>query len=135
LKKARPEQGGPLLFNRSTVERLNGLNYPPAMAYTYEELKKKTVAELREIASGVQDDRVQGYSQMNKDHLLPALCAALGVEHEHHVEGIDKAAVKTKMRQLQKQRDAAVESGDHAQLKQLRRQIHRLNHQIRAHMS
>lgn len=105
------------------------------MAYTYEELKKKTVQELREIAQGVKHDAVQGASQMNKEHLLPALCKALGIEmHEHHgVWGIDKAAIKTKLRELKKTRDAALESHDAEQLRSVRRQIHRLNRQIRAH--
>lgn len=69
--------------------------------------------------------------------MLPALCKALGIDiHEHHtVTGIDKAAVKSQMRELKKQRAAALEAQDHAQLKSLRRQIHRLNHQIRAHMA
>ena len=107
------------------------------MAYTYEELKEKTIAELRDIAKDVQSEHVQGYSQLNKEHLLPALCKALGIDiHEHHtVTGIDKAAVKSQMRELKKQRAAALEAQDHAQLKSLRRQIHRLNHQIRAHMA
>ena len=106
------------------------------MAYTYEELKDKTVAELREIAKGVEHhEAVQGFSQMNKDHLLPALCKALGVDaHVHHqAAGIDKAAIKTKMRELQQRRDAALGAHDHDALKSLRRQIHRLNWQIRAH--
>ena len=56
--------------------------------------------------------------------------------HEHHVvTGIDKATIKAKMRELKKRRDAALEARDHAELKMLRRQIHRFNHQIRAHMS
>lgn len=107
------------------------------MAYTYEELKEKTIAELRDIAKDVESEHVQGYSQMNKDHLLPALCRALGIDvHEHHtVSGIDKPAIKAKMRELKKQRDAALEARDHAQLKVLRRQLHRLNRQIRGHMS
>ena len=107
------------------------------MAYTYEELKGKTIAELRDIAKDVESEHVQGYSQMNKDLLLPALCRALGIDvHEHHsVSGIDKAAIKSKMRELKKPRDAALESHDHAQLKRLRRQIHGLNHQIRAHVT
>jgi DNA-binding IclR family transcriptional regulator len=106
------------------------------MAHTYETLKGKTIAELRDIAKDVQSEHVQGYSQMNKEHLLPALCKALGIDiHEHYtVAGIDKSAVKARMRELKKQRDAALESQDHAELKSLRRQIHRLNHQIRAHM-
>ena len=48
------------------------------MPYTYHELKVKTVQELRDIAKDIPHDAVQGYSQMNKDHLLPALCKALG---------------------------------------------------------
>ena len=107
------------------------------MAHTYEELKAKTVAELRDIAKDIQHDAVQGASQMNKDHLLPAICKALGIDtHEHHeVHGIDKPAIKARIRELKKERDAALESHDAAQLKSLRRQMHRLNHQIRVHMS
>src|SRR5436309_14040374 len=108
------------------------------MAYTFHELKEKTIQELREIAKGVENqDAVQGFSQMNKEHLLPALCKALGIDtHEHHhVEGIDKAAIKAKMRELRKQRDAALEQHDHDVLKGVRRQIHRLNRQIRAHVA
>ena len=107
------------------------------MAYTYHDLKLKTVQELRDIAKDVQHDAVQGYSQMNKEHLLPALCKALGIEtHEHHdVTGIDKPAVKQKMRELRKKRDAAAEAHDGDALKSVRRQIHRLNRQIRAHVS
>jgi DNA-binding IclR family transcriptional regulator len=107
------------------------------MAYTYQDLKKKTIQDLRDIAKDVQHDAVQGYSQMNKEHLLPALCKALGIDvHEHHtVSGIDKPAIKAEMRELRKRRDAALEARDHTQLKQLRRQIHGLNRQIRAHVS
>jgi hypothetical protein len=109
-----------------------------AVAYTYHDLKGKTVQELREIAQTVeQHDAVQGFSQMNKDHLLPALCKALGIDtHEHHaVVGIDKPAITAKMRELQAKRDSALESGNHDQLKSVRRQIHRLNCQIRAHVA
>ena len=108
------------------------------MAYTYHELKEKTIQELREIAKGVENqEAVQGYSQLNKEHLLPALCKALGVAvHEHHdVVGIDKPAIKTQMRELKKKRDAAIEAHDSDALKSVRRQIHRLNRQIRAHVA
>ena len=107
------------------------------MAYTYEELKAKTVAELRDIAKDLSSEHVQGHSQMNKDHLLPALCRALGIDtHEHGaVVGIDKPAIKAKMRELRKQRDAALEAHDRDALKSVRRQLHRLNRQIRAHVS
>ena len=108
------------------------------MAQTYHELKGMTIQELREIAKGVENqDAVQGYSQLNKEHLLPALCKALGIPiHEHHeVVGIDKASIKAQMRELKKKRDAAVEAHDSDTLKSVRRQIHRLNRQIRAHVA
>ena len=54
------------------------------MSFTHAELKKKTVAELREIAKGIEHEAVQGYSQLNKEHLLVALCKALNIDmHEH----------------------------------------------------
>lgn len=104
------------------------------MAYTYHELKLKSVAELREIAKGLDHEAVKGYTQLNKEHLLPALCKALGVDtHEHHeAKGIDKGAIKTKMRELKAGRAKALEAHDHEQLKKIRRHLHRLNHRIRA---
>jgi hypothetical protein len=84
----------------------------------------------------VQHEAVQGYTQLNKDHLLVALCTALSIPiHEHHdAVGIDKAAIKAKMRALKKDRDAALEAGDHATLKAVRRSMHGLNRQIKKHL-
>jgi len=106
------------------------------MAFTYHELKAKNIGELREIAKDLKHDAVQGYTQLNKDHLLVALCTALGIPfHEHHdAVGIDKAALKAKMRALKKDRDAAVAAGDHARLKAVRRQVHGLNRRIKQHL-
>jgi len=102
------------------------------MAYSYDELRVKTVAELREIAKDV----VSGSSQMNKDHLLPALCRALGIEtHAHHeVHGVDKPTIKAQLRDLKAERSKALDIHDHERLKSIRRQMHHLNHQIRSHM-
>lgn len=102
------------------------------MAYSYDELRVKTVAELREIAKEV----VSGSSQMNKDHLLPALCRALGIEtHAHHeVHGVDKPTIKAQLRDLKAERSKALDIHDHERLKSIRRQMHHLNHQIRSHM-
>jgi hypothetical protein len=104
------------------------------MAHTYEELKKKTVAELREIAKDIEHEAVQGYTQMNKEHLLPALAKALGIDtHAHHAAALaQKAAVKAKMREIRAEKAKAVESGDHDTVRQLRRQYHRLNHALRS---
>jgi hypothetical protein len=106
------------------------------VAYTYQELKGKTVQELRDIAKGAENqEAVQGYSQMNKEHLLPALCKAMGIAEHHDVVGIDKPAIKAKMQELKKKRDAALEAHDSDALKTVRRQLHRLNRQIRAHVA
>ena len=101
------------------------------MSYTIEELKHKPLAELREIAKGIEHDAVKGYTQLNKQHLIIALAKALGIQHEHHsVVGIDKSSIKARIRELKTQRAAAIEAHDHAQLKTVRRTIHHLKRQI-----
>jgi hypothetical protein len=102
------------------------------MAYTYEELKHKTLAELRDIAKGMeQHDAVQGYTQLNKEHLVGALAKALGIQHTHHdVVGIDKSTIKARIRELKTERAAAIDAHDSAKLKVVRRTIHRLKRQI-----
>lgn len=98
---------------------------------TYEQLKHKTVAELRDMAKGIEHEAVQGYTQMNKDHLLVGLSKALGIQHEHHaVVGVDKSSIKVRIRELKTQRQAALTAHDRAQLKVVRRTIHRLKRQI-----
>ena len=101
------------------------------MALTYEELRHKTLADLREMAKGIEHDAVQGYTQMNKDRLAVAISKALGIQHEHHdVVGIDKSGIKSRIRELKTQRAAAIEAHDRAQLKVVRRTIHRLKRRI-----
>src|SRR5918999_4401002 len=101
------------------------------MTHTIEELKHKTVAELRDIAKGIEHDAVQGYTQLNKEHLIVAISKALGIQHEHHnFIGVDKAAIKSRIRELKKERGEALSAHDHAQLKVVRRTIHRLKRQI-----
>ena len=101
------------------------------MAYTHNELKHKTVDELRDIAKDIEHDAVQGYTQLNKEHLVVALSKALGIKHEHHdVVGVDKASIKARIRELKQKREEAISAHDHAQLKVVRRTIHRLKRQI-----
>ncbi len=104
------------------------------MEHTFEELHKKKVADLREIAEGIEHDALHGHTTMHKDQLLKALCTALGIEaHEHHdVVGIDKRAIKLQIRELKAKRDAALQAHDHAELKLVRRKLHRLKRKIRA---
>ncbi|HMG37491.1 MAG TPA: hypothetical protein VKM94_26545 [Blastocatellia bacterium] len=102
------------------------------MAHTYEELKGKSLAQLREIAAGTTHEAVQGYTQMNKDHLMKALCKAFGVEmHEHHqVVGLNKTDIKAQIKEWKQKRDEALAAHDHARLKDLRRRIHHLKRRI-----
>ncbi len=102
------------------------------MAYTHSELKHKPLAELRDIAKDIEHEAVQGYTQLNKEHLVVAICQALNIDiHEHHeVVGVDKAAIKSRIKALKTKRDAAVTAHDRAALKKARRGIHRLKRQI-----
>ncbi|MGB6031817.1 MAG: hypothetical protein WBH55_03200 [Bacteroidota bacterium] len=103
------------------------------MPYTYEELKAMKVAQLREIADGIQHEAVGGHSTMHKDKLLPALCVALGIEaHEHHeVVGIDKKKVKIEIRALKKKRDEALAGKDRKAFKETLHEIHQLKNKLR----
>jgi hypothetical protein len=103
------------------------------MNYSYEQLSKMTVGELRKIAEGIEHDAVKGFSTMHKEKLLPALCTALSIEaHMHHeVKGINKSAVKTEIRQLKARRDAALLNKNLAEHKQIIRRIHDLKRALR----
>jgi len=96
------------------------------MSYTYEELKHTKMGDLRTIAEGLDHEAVQGYTQLHKDQLLLAICKALGIDaREHHqVVGINKRATKTQIRELKVKRAAALHSPK--ELKQVRREIHKL---------
>ena len=100
---------------------------------TFEELKGKTAAQLKEIAKGSGHEAVKGYTQMNKEHLLEAVCKALEIDmHVHHeVVGLDKSKIKLQIRQLKKDRDKALEAHDHAKLKTARHEIKLLKKKLR----
>ncbi|MBN1827317.1 MAG: hypothetical protein JW958_13745 [Candidatus Eisenbacteria bacterium] len=102
------------------------------MAYTYQDLKHMNVAQLREIASGMDHPAVQGFSQLRKDQLIPGICEALGIDMhvQHRVVGLDKATVKARIKALKVKRDEAIRTGDAEQLKFARRRIHRLKRKI-----
>lgn len=106
------------------------------MAYTFEELKGKSVMELRDIAKGIQHEAVQGATQMNKEHLLVNLCKALGVDmhHHHHVVGLDKTAVKREIRELKKRRDDPAAAKSRAEMRKIHREIHERKHRLRRAM-
>ena len=106
------------------------------MSHTYEELKHKPLAELREIAKDITHEAVQGYTQLNKEHLLVALCKALGIEAHAHkeVKGIDKAATKARIKEWKKKRAEALAARDRKALKAAMDQIHHLKRVMRKAM-
>jgi hypothetical protein len=103
------------------------------MAYTYEQLHIMTVAQLRDIAKGLEHEAVHGYSTMHKEKLLPALCQALGIEAHahHHVIGINKSEMKAEIRTLKKKRDEALAAKNHTEYKHVLRKIHHLKNRLR----
>ncbi|GAB4379572.1 MAG: hypothetical protein Kow0042_29100 [Calditrichia bacterium] len=106
------------------------------MEYTFKELKKMTAAQLKEIAAGIEHEAVKGYTQLNKEHLLVAICTALGIDmHEHHhAVGKDKTEIKMQIRKLKKERDQALEARDRKKLKEVRKQIKKLKNKLRREM-
>jgi len=106
------------------------------MEYTFKDIKGKTVAELREIAKSIEHEAVKGYSQLNKEHLLEAVCTALGIDmHVHHdVKGLDKPKIKREIRKLKLERDKALEAHDHKKLKEVRNQIKKYKNKLKRAM-
>lgn len=103
------------------------------MAHTFGELKKKNVSELREIAKDIEHEAVQGYTQLNKDHLLEAICKALNIDmHVHHeVVGVDKTKIKAEIKQVKKTRDEAIAAKKPDDIIKARRKIRFLKKQLR----
>ncbi len=103
------------------------------MQYTFHDLKAKSLAELREIAKGIESEAVKGFTQMNKEHVIRAVCAALKIDtHEHHhVVGIDKRSIKTSIQALKKERDELMGTGDAKRIKAIRAKITKLKHRLR----
>jgi DNA-binding IclR family transcriptional regulator len=103
-----------------------------AATLTYDDLKAKTIADLRQLASNLQHPAVQGFTQMNKEHLLKALCTAVGIEMHHHITvvGVDKTDIKAHIRMLKTKRDEALAAHDAEQLHTIRRAIHHYKREI-----
>jgi hypothetical protein len=103
------------------------------MEYKYHDLKEKTLAELKEIASKIEHEAVKGYTQLNKEHLLSAICKALNIEEreKHEVVGINKQALKSAIKKLKLKRDQALKDDKKKDYKDAVEQITRLKHKLR----
>lgn len=106
------------------------------MTYTYQDLKTKTVAQLREIASQLDSEAVKGYTQLNKEHLLAALCQALQIDQHQHYQIVlqNKTEIKSKIRELKKERDEAIANHDRVKLIRVREQIRSMKHRLHRSM-
>jgi hypothetical protein len=73
--------------------------------------------------------------QLNKEHLLAALCKAFNLDmHVHHAAKstvIDKSAVKQRIRELKTKRGTALQGHDFSQLHAIRHEIHELKRSLR----
>ncbi len=96
-------------------------------------MEKMTVVKLREEA--LKHPEIKGVHGKSKPQLMNELAALLGIErpHVHFAERVvhTKGALKSRIRALKAQRDRLVEAKDHKALHGVRREIHKLKHQIR----
>jgi hypothetical protein len=102
------------------------------MAHTFEELKKMNVGELRDLAKDMEHEAVQGYTQLNKEHLLTAICTALNIDmHVHHeVVGVDKSKIKAEIKAAKKVRDEAIAAKNPEDIVKSRKKIRYLKKQL-----
>ncbi len=95
----------------------------------WHELEKKKVTELRELAK--EHANVEGAVGLSKEKLVEIVAGALGIERPHLVAtGINKSALKQKIRELKVEVQQGIEAKDRALVRRKRRQIHRLKRRI-----
>ena len=93
-------------------------------------LEKMTVKDLREIAKEIPE--ISGVHGMKKDELIVAIKEAKGIQDEP-VKKVDAsvAEIKTKIKALKAQRQAALEASDKKMATIYRRRISRLKKRTR----
>lgn len=97
----------------------------------YKTISKMTAVQLREQLAAQYPD-VTGVSAMKKDKLVEVLCSKLGIDrHSHAAASIDKTAIKQAIRQLKKDRDAAMGSKDGKKMAEIHHAIHKQRHMLR----
>ena len=103
------------------------------MEYTFQDLKHKKITELREIAARIDSEAVKGYTQLNKEHLLAAICKALNIDlYVHHeVVGLNKQNIKAHIKELKKIRDEILSQHDPVKLKHIRSQMKSAKRKLR----
>jgi hypothetical protein len=96
----------------------------------YKQVAKMTAAQLRDQLA--QYPEISGVSAMKKEKLVELLCGKLGIDrHAHGAVGIDKTAIKQRIRALKKERDAAMAAKDAAKLVTVHHALHKQRHLLR----
>ncbi len=99
----------------------------------WKDLEKMTVLKLREEA--LKFPEIQGVHGKNKEQLMDELAKALGIEkpHIHFAERVvhTKSDLKNKIQELKSERDKLLHAHDHEKLHDVRREMHKLKHEIR----
>jgi hypothetical protein len=99
----------------------------------WKDLEKMTVLKLREEA--LKFPEIEGVHGKNKEQLMDELAKALGIEkpHAHFTEKVvhTKSDLKHKIQELKSERTKLLQAQDHAKLHDVRREMHKLKHEIR----
>lgn len=100
----------------------------------WKDLEKLTVTKLREEALK-HPDHIKGVHGKNKAQLMDELARVLGIEKPHisFTEKVThtKESLKKQIRDLKVRRESLIEAHNSRELHAVRRQIHKLKHQIR----
>jgi hypothetical protein len=100
------------------------------MPLDYKTIAKMTAGQLRDQLAQYPD--ITGASAMKKEKLVDLLCSKLGIDrHAHAAAGIDKTAIKQQIRNLKKERDAALAGKDAAKLTKIHHALHAERHKLR----
>ena len=101
----------------------------------YHDIQKTRVTDLRVMAKEHLPD-VKGLSGLKKEDLVNMLAEKLGIEqpHKHVAAGMGKRVIKAKIRELKKERVAAMEAGQVEDLRRVRKEIHRRKRRLRRMM-
>lgn len=100
-------------------------------SYTYDQLKDMTVAQLREIAQGVENEELKGQATMHKEALLPLLCKALNIPMHKTVDPNVKGKLKAAIRKLRTIGSEARAKKDFKTAGLMRRHVHAVRRHLR----
>ncbi|MDA2916314.1 hypothetical protein MYX64_05660 [Nitrospinae bacterium AH_259_B05_G02_I21] len=113
------------------AEKVAGAETAKDARYARGQLQQMTIKKLRDIALGLGD--ILGVHGMKKDELVESIFALRGREEAEGALAlaVGKTAIKQEIRGLKELRASALEAGDAAELKRVRKRIKRLKRTLR----